>query len=156
LSVRPRPKRRQKPPDAPRLGHGEPSALIWLVALIGMALPWIAAALAITGLLHVSGGDARGGWLIAAGAAAWLGDLAVDQMFAHRATGASDDPDLNRRAAQLVGRLLLVAEAIEGGRGKVSAGDTLWAAEGADAPAGARVSVTGSNGTTLKVVRAHD
>ena len=93
---------------------------------------------------------------VAAGAAAWLADIAVDLLLARLTTGASDHPDLNRRAAQLVGRRLLVAEAIEGGRGKVHAGDTLWPAEGPDTPPGARVRVTGSNGTTLLVVPAQD
>ena len=149
-------KRQQKPPDVRRRGHGEPGALIWLAALIGMALPWVATALAIAGVFRLGGGHAHGWWLVAAGAAAWLADIAVDLLLARLTTGASDHPDLNRRAAQLVGRRLLVAEAIEGGRGKVHAGDTLWPAEGPDTPPGARVRVTGSNGTTLLVVPAQD
>jgi membrane protein implicated in regulation of membrane protease activity len=45
----------------------------------------------------------------------------------------------------------VVEQAIENGRGKVRVGDTLWSAEGPDAPAGTRVTVTGTRGTVLVV-----
>ncbi len=143
----------QNRPEEARPGHGDPSALIWILALIGMALPWIAAGLGIAAGLYLMHGQTRGGWLLAAGAAALLGDCGIDFLLSRLTASASDQPNLNRRAAQLIGRLLLVAEAIEGGRGKVLAGDTLWPAEGPDTPAGVSVSVTGSSGTTLLVAR---
>jgi len=64
---------------------------------------------------------------------------------------STDEPDLNIRAAQYIGREVLVEEAITGGRGKVRVGDTLWSAQGSDAPKGARVKVTGTSGTVLIV-----
>jgi inner membrane protein len=67
---------------------------------------------------------------------------------------ASDEPDLNLRAVQYVGRVVTVEEAISGGRGKVRVGDTLWSAQGSDAPIGARVKVTGTRGTVLVVEHA--
>ena len=67
---------------------------------------------------------------------------------------ASDEPDLNTRAAQYVGRVVTVEEAISDGRGKVRVGDTVWNAQGADAPQGARVKITGTNGTCLLVEHA--
>jgi membrane protein implicated in regulation of membrane protease activity len=63
----------------------------------------------------------------------------------------SDLPDLNERALQYLGRSLVVEEAIENGRGKVRVGDSVWQAEGPDAPAGSRVKVTGARGTVLVV-----
>ena len=48
----------------------------------------------------------------------------------------------------------MVEQAIQNGRGKVRVGDTLWQAEGMDAPAGARVKVTATNGNVLVVERA--
>lgn len=116
-----------------------------------MAMPWIGVGLGIAGAWHVSRGHPGGGWMIAGAAAALIADTLIDALFARFAVGESDQPDLNRRAIQLVGRQLVVAEPIEGGRGKVRAGDTLWPAEGPDAPAGATVCVTGSNGTALLV-----
>jgi hypothetical protein len=63
----------------------------------------------------------------------------------------SDEPDLNVRGAQYVGRIVTVEDAIAGGRGKVRVGDTLWPAKGPDAAKGARVKVTGTSGTALIV-----
>ena len=66
----------------------------------------------------------------------------------------SDEPDLNVRGAQYIGRRVVVEEAISNGRGKVRIGDTIWGAEGEDAALGSRVDVTGVNGTVLVVERA--
>ena len=63
----------------------------------------------------------------------------------------SDVPALNERAAQYIGRTFTLATAIEGGRGKVRVGDTLWNAAGPDLPAGARVRVTGARASVLEV-----
>ncbi len=71
-----------------------------------------------------------------------------------RADVTSDEPDLNSRAQQYVGRMVVVEQAIQNGRGKVRVGDTLWQAEGLDAPTGSRVKVTATNGNVLVVERA--
>jgi inner membrane protein len=63
----------------------------------------------------------------------------------------SDEPDLNIRGQQYVGRTVTVEDAISGGRGKVRIGDTLWTARGPDVPAGASVKVTGVDGIVLVV-----
>ncbi len=66
----------------------------------------------------------------------------------------SDEPELNARALQYVGRIVMVEEAIADGRGKVRVGDTVWNAQGADAAPGTRVKVTGTNGNCLVVEHA--
>jgi inner membrane protein len=66
----------------------------------------------------------------------------------------SDQPDLNVRANQYVGRSLIIEQAIQNGRGKVRVGDTLWTAEGPDLPAGERVTVKSARGNVLVVERA--
>jgi hypothetical protein len=71
-----------------------------------------------------------------------------------RADVTSDEPDLNSRAQQYVGRMVVVEQAIQNGRGKVRVGDTLWQAQGLDTPAGSRVKVTATNGNVLVVERA--
>jgi membrane protein implicated in regulation of membrane protease activity len=63
----------------------------------------------------------------------------------------STEKDLNQRSAQYFGRVVVVEEAISGGRGRVRVGDTLWQASGADAPKGAQVRITGANGTVFVV-----
>ncbi len=67
----------------------------------------------------------------------------------------SDEPALNVRGAQYIGRMVVVEEAIRNGRGKVRVGDTIWAAEGEDASAGTKVEVTGVNGTVLVVANSY-
>ncbi len=71
--------------------------------------------------------------------------------YARPDSAVSDEPDLNIRGAQYIGRKVIVEDAIVNGRGKVRVGDTLWGAQGEDAPRGAQVEVTGVNGTVLVV-----
>lgn len=70
------------------------------------------------------------------------------------AEGPSDQPLLNRRAEQFIGKRYVLDSAIVNGRGKVHVGDAPWLAEGPDLPAGTAVEVIGVEGTTLKVRRA--
>jgi inner membrane protein len=136
-----------------RRHDGDPGALAWLLALIGMALPWLGFGLGVIGGWKVSRADPEGWWLVGAGVGCLLADVLIDLVWAHPAVSQSDQPNLNRPAAQLVGRVLILAEAIEGGRGKVRVGDTLWPVEGPDAPEGAEVKVTAAKGTVLQVER---
>lgn len=63
----------------------------------------------------------------------------------------TDQPHLNRRAEQHVGKVYIVEEAIVAGAGKLKVGDTLWNAEGGDCPSGQRVRVVSVAGNTLQV-----
>jgi hypothetical protein len=66
---------------------------------------------------------------------------------------ATDDATLNRRGDSLVGRSGNLVEPIVNGRGKVKIDDSVWRAEGGDAPAGTSVKVTGVQGPVLQVER---
>ena len=63
----------------------------------------------------------------------------------------SDQPGLNRRGSELLGRQFALHEAIVSGRGKIKVGDSLWLVIGPDLPAGSRVQVIGQDGVLLKV-----
>jgi inner membrane protein len=132
--------------------NDDPSAFAWLIALVSLALPWAGIGAGLAGAWQIAQGDKSGWWLVGAGAAMLVADVLIDFVWAHPSISKSDQPDLNRRAEQLVGRVLLLEEAIEGGRGKVRVGDTLWLAEGADLAAGTRVKVTGVRRDALQVV----
>ncbi|HVY99675.1 MAG TPA: NfeD family protein [Dongiaceae bacterium] len=67
---------------------------------------------------------------------------------------ATDDATLNRRGDALVGRTGDLVEPIVNGRGRVKIDDSVWRAEGNDAPVGTRMIVTGVQGAILKVDRA--
>lgn len=66
----------------------------------------------------------------------------------------SDDPLLNNRGGRMVGQAATVVAAIEGGVGRVHVGDSVWIANGPDAPVGARVRIVSVCGTTLLVEAA--
>ncbi|NGX99591.1 MAG: NfeD family protein, partial [Candidatus Afipia apatlaquensis] len=51
----------------------------------------------------------------------------------------TDQPLLNRRGQQLIGRMATLAEPIRNGRGRIKLGDTLWRVSGPDLPAGTQV-----------------
>jgi inner membrane protein len=63
----------------------------------------------------------------------------------------SMQPNLNQRAAQYIAKSFPLAEPIQGGRGKVQVGDSVWLVHGGDAPAGAFVRVVGVKGAILEV-----
>jgi membrane protein implicated in regulation of membrane protease activity len=127
-----------------------PSARLWLVALVSLVLPIVGVGAALYGAFRIANGAMVGWAWLAGGIALLIVDLVVDQKWARWTP--STEPDLNRRGAQLIGQVVTVVEAISrGGRGSVAAADTVWAAEGIEAPTGARVRVAGCNGTVLVV-----
>jgi hypothetical protein len=64
---------------------------------------------------------------------------------------ASDQPLLNRRVAQLVGRVVSLERGIVNGRGRVQIADALWDVVGPELPAGTPVRIVGAEGMTLQV-----
>ena len=73
------------------------------------------------------------------------------RMWQRRHPEESDQPNLNRRGEQYVGRVFTLETPIENGFGKVRVGDTLWRVKGAEAPAGIKVKVTSVDGVILVV-----
>jgi membrane protein implicated in regulation of membrane protease activity len=65
----------------------------------------------------------------------------------------SDQPALNRRGAQYLGRTFTLEMPIVNGRGRIHVDDTYWRAEGQDLPAGAKVRVVAVDGVVLRVQR---
>lgn len=63
----------------------------------------------------------------------------------------SDQPLLNRRAEQLMGRTATLSEPIREGRGRIQLGDTLWRVVGPELPAGTRVQVVAVRDSELVV-----
>ncbi len=63
----------------------------------------------------------------------------------------TDQPTLNRRGEQYVGRTFTLSEPIVNGSGKIHVDDTTWKIHGKDCPPGSQVKVTGVNGTILNV-----
>ncbi|MBB5883459.1 NfeD family protein [Xanthomonas sp. LMG 8992] len=66
----------------------------------------------------------------------------------------SDQPLLNRRAEQLIGRVVTLDQPIHGGRGRAKVDDAFWVVGGPDLPAGSAVRIVGVDGMTLLVQAA--
>lgn len=120
------------------------------IFLPGVFMIWIAAAAGITGIVALALG------LPVPFQLALFALLAIAAVYAGRRQYdrnpvATSDPHLNDRVARLIGKTVTVITAIEGGEGRVKVGDGVWAAQGPDAPVGARMRVTGADGTCLQV-----
>lgn len=63
----------------------------------------------------------------------------------------NDEPNLNRRGEQYVGRIFTLHEAIVNGVGKVKVDDSTWKVRGVDMPAGSKVRVLSVDGTVFNV-----
>ncbi|HEX4481125.1 MAG TPA: NfeD family protein [Rudaea sp.] len=133
----------------------------WLIALVligaelvapGYFMLWIGIAAAVMGALVLIVPDL--GALAQAFAFAVLAVIScvVYWKFVRRELNrASDQPLLNRRAEQFVGRRYVLDSAIVNGQGKARVGDSVWLVEGPELPAGAPIEVVAVNGSTLKV-----
>ena len=119
--------------------------------LPGGVLVWLGLAAVVTGILALFNLASFSiqwvlfGLLSIAGVAAWLG------LARRRKQPDSDQPLLNLRAAQMVGKHAEITEAISGGYGRAKLGDSTWRVSGPDLPRGTEVSVTGYEGTVLSV-----
>lgn len=119
----------------------------------GVFLLWIGVAALLTGALSLQlWGLESWSWqvqvlvfLVLALASAYVGKRLTDA----RRGEESDQPLLNRRAEQLVGRTAVLEEAIENGFGRIRIDDTTWRVSGADLPAGTHVRIVAVENGTL-------
>lgn len=66
----------------------------------------------------------------------------------------TDEPTLNRRGEQYVGRVFTLEEPIVNGVGKIKVDDSIWKVMGDDLPDDSKVKVVGVDGTVFKVEAA--
>lgn len=124
-------------------------AIVELVAP-GVLFIWIAAAAATVGVLTLLL-DPPLLVQLAIFAVLSVAFVWASRRYLTRSLVESDHPTLNQRGAGYIGQIFTVEQEIRNGRGKLRVGDSLWLAQGADAPAGARVKVVGADGSTLIV-----
>jgi membrane protein implicated in regulation of membrane protease activity len=65
----------------------------------------------------------------------------------------TDQPELNRRSRQYIGRTFTLEEPIVNGMGTLHVDDSTWRIMGEDTPAGENVTVVDVEGVLLKVVK---
>ena len=121
-------------PGAFMLWLGFAAAAVFLVVLLIPGVPVLAQAAAFVVLGFVS--------------------IQVYRKWFRKAARQSDQPLLNRRAAQAIGRVAELDQAIDRGRGRIRLDDAFWTVEGPDLPAGTPVRVIAVDGMVLKVQEA--
>ena len=128
-----------------------------LLAILEIVIPGtflfisLAAAALLTGLLAlILGVDAP--FQIALFTLLSLAAVWVGRRLYERNPVKSSDPMLNERTARLIGETVTVVAAIEHGEGRVRVADGVWSARGPDAPVGAQMRVTGTDGNCLQVI----
>jgi membrane protein implicated in regulation of membrane protease activity len=67
----------------------------------------------------------------------------------------SSDPLLNDRVARLLGKVVVVVEAVDQNGGRVRVGDSEWSARGGPAAVGEQVRIVDVDGNCLKVEAEH-
>ncbi|MCJ9428875.1 NfeD family protein [Kordiimonas marina] len=139
----------------------------WMIALavflgLEMAMPgivflWLAIASGVMAAVVFILPDMSWEWQMV-----WFSILSVISVFMGRqfirkhGEIPSENENLNRRSAALVGRTVKVASAIQDGRGKVKVGDSLWTALGPDAAEGTKVVIKSATSTELHVEPASE
>ena len=76
---------------------------------------------------------------------AWYGKRLMDK------GDVTDEPLLNKRSEQMVGRYATLTEPVTNGYGRIKIGDTLWRVKGPDLAIGSKVKVTYVDGNDLVV-----
>ena len=80
--------------------------------------------------------------------------VAVYFRFFRQSAETTDQPLLNRKQEQLVGKHINLETAIVNGDGRVKIGDAFWTVQGPDMPQGALVRVVGVDAGVLRVLPA--
>lgn len=113
---------------------------------------WMGAAAGLVGLLLLlfpeMGWQAQVVWFSVLS----VGSIGLWHGFLKQRPTFTDQPRLNRRGSNYIGRIFTLDEPIVNGVGRLRVDDTMWKVGGPDTPAGDRVKVTGVDGVVLQVV----
>lgn len=75
----------------------------------------------------------------------------IGRRFYAQSSAESSDPLLSDRSARLIGKTVVVVDAIDADGGRVRVGDSEWNARGGPAAVGERVTITSVDGNCLMV-----
>ena len=130
----------------------------WIVAVAlaaaelvvpGVFLIWLALAAFVTGLVALLVNPPLAVDFAIFAVAAIASIYAGSKLY--RRAAQTRDPLLNKRAARTIGLRVTICEAISGGQGRATDGDSYWTAKGPDMPVGAIATVVAMEGNTLVV-----
>jgi hypothetical protein len=120
----------------------------------GFFFLWFGVAAGVVGLILVFDPSLAWQYQVIIYAVMSLVSIMVWRIWLRRLAPPTDQPALNRRAAQYVGRLFTLEKPIINGRGRIHVDDTWWRVEGKDLPTGSLVRVVAADGVVLRVERA--
>ena len=132
----------------------------WIVAglllILELMLPsffflWLGIAAAATGFLLLVLPSMSMEWQLVVFAVASVIAVLAWRKYRETRPAESDQPNLNKRGMQYVGRIFTLDRPIENGVGKVVVDDSTWRVKGPDLPAGTHVRVTGVDGVVFIV-----
>ena len=122
----------------------------------GVFMLWFGIAAIVIGTITLMVGSA-GFWPWEAQVIVFLALSILLAYFGKRLTdrsGETDQPLLNQRAAQLIGRTITLAEPIADGHGRIQLDGVQWRVSGPNLPAGARIKVTSNTDGGMLAVEA--
>ena len=137
----------------------------WILALVLMGLEilapgtfflWFGISAFVIGTISLAVGSETGFWIwqtqvVGFVVLSFIAALFGRKFMNERGWNTSDNPTLNARAAQMVGRIGVLNEPIAGGQGRVKIGDTTWRVSGPELPAGVQVKVVSEHSGLLVV-----
>ncbi|MCW8917954.1 MAG: NfeD family protein [Gammaproteobacteria bacterium] len=117
----------------------------------GTFFMWMGISAAVVGLLVLIAPATGWEYQVFIFAVLSVASIVVWRAYFRRHPVVTDQPTLNRRGAQYVGRTFTLSEPIVNGNGKIRVDDTTWKIHGADCASGSQVQVVGVDGVILKV-----
>jgi len=129
--------------------------LIAEVIAPGFFLIFIGAAAIITGILAMALGLPIPIQLGAFAILTFLSARLVGRRFYATRYDYSPDPFLNNKIGRLLGKVVVVVQAVDSHGGRVRVGDSEWSARGGPAAVGERVRIVDIDGNCLKVEPEH-
>jgi len=137
----------------------------WILAgvllIIEVAAPsffflWLSIAAGITGLVLLAAPELGWEYQILLFSGLSVLSLTAFKRYQRANPVISDQPALNRRGEQYIGRTFTLAEPIKNNSGVISVDDSTWRITGTDLPSGTTVRVVGAEGAILKVEPLQD
>ncbi len=111
---------------------------------------WLAISAGIVGILLLINPEMTWEYQILAFALFSVVSIALWRIYIKRHPIETDQPRLNRRGEQYVGRSFNLEQPVVNGQGKIRVDDSTWKIEGPDCESGTRVRITGVAGVVLK------
>jgi len=137
----------------------------WILAgillIIEVAAPsffflWLSVAAGITGLALLAVPDLGWEYQILLFSGLSIISLTLFKRYQHAHPVTTDQPALNRRGEQYIGRTFTLEEPISNRTGVIRVDDSTWRVTGADLPTGTTVTVVDVDGVILKVEPVQD